>query len=272
MGGTGAIVNGLEKLMREQGIEITLNTSVSDISVENNKVSKVHTTNGDFTCDKLISNIDPKFLYQRLVPQAHQHFSAKIKTKHAKLSMGLFVLHFGTTKQYPDIVHHTISLGKRYEDLLTDIFDRQILADDFSLYLHRPTATDPSMAPEGCDSFYVLAPVPNKQANINWETQQQAYGDKIIKALENTIMPDLSQYIVHRFAKTPSDFEVDFSSVEGSGFSIAPSFQQSAWFRFHNQAEGPENLYLCGAGTHPGAGLPGVLSSAKVLDKLITAA
>jgi len=272
MGGTGAIVNGLEKLMREQGIEIILNTSVTNITIEHNKVSRVHTSNGDFECDKLISNIDPKFLYQHLIPKENQRLSAKIKTKHAKLSMGLFVLHFGTTKKYPDVVHHTIWLGKRYEDLLTDIFDKQILADDFSLYLHRPTATDPSMAPQGCDSFYVLAPVPNKQANVDWDKQQEDYADKIIKALEDTIMPDLSTCIVHRFAKTPSDFEVDFSSVDGSGFSIAPSFQQSAWFRFHNQAEGPENLYLCGAGTHPGAGLPGVLSSAKVVDKLIAVA
>lgn len=272
MGGTGAIVNGLEKLMREQGIEIMLNTSVKNLSIENNQVTNVHTSNGMYAADKVISNIDPKFLYRHLVPKENQRLSAKLKTKHAKLSMGLYVLHFGTTKKYPDVVHHTIWLGKRYQDLLTDIFDKKILADDFSLYLHRPTATDPSMAPEGCDSFYVLAPVPNNQSNIDWAEQDQAYGDKIIEALERTIMPDLSQHIVHRFAKTPTHFEHDFSSVDGSGFSIAPTFQQSAWFRFHNQAEGPDNLYLCGAGTHPGAGLPGVLSSAKVLDRLIASA
>lgn len=271
MGGTGAIVNGLEALMREEGIEILLNASVNDLVINANKVTEVHTTQGSFICDKLISNIDPKFLYRHLVPKENQRLGAKIKTKHASLSMGLYVLHFGTTKKYPDVVHHTIWLGKRYEDLLVDIFDKKVLADDFSLYVHRPTATDPSMAPEGCDSFYVLAPVPNNLSKIDWEKQQDDYGDKIIKALEETIMPDLSQHIVHRFVKTPRDFEHDFSSVEGSGFSIAPSFQQSAWFRFHNKAEGPENLYLCGAGTHPGAGLPGVLSSAKVVDRLIAA-
>ena len=183
--------------------------------------------------------------------------------------MGLFVLYFGTTKQYPDVVHHTIWLGKRYKALLSDIFDKKVLADDFSLYLHRPTATDPSMAPEGCDSFYVLAPVPNNLSGVDWAAQEEDYGDRIIQALEQTIMPELSSHIVHRFAKTPNDFEQDYSSVDGSGFSIAPTFQQSAWFRFHNKAEGPENLYLCGAGTHPGAGLPGVLSSAKVIDQLI---
>jgi phytoene desaturase len=271
MGGTGAMVDGFERLMREQGIEIKLNTSVTSLTIDSKRVTQVHTNEGSFECDKLVSNIDPKFLYRHLVPKENQSISAKVKTKHAKLSMGLFVLHFGTTKKYPDVVHHTIWLGKRYEALLNDIFDKKILADDFSLYLHRPTATDPSMAPDGCDSFYVLAPVPNNLSGIDWAEQEKAYGDKIIKALEDTIMPDLSTHIVHRFAKTPDNFEHDFSSVEGSGFSIAPSFQQSAWFRFHNKSEGPENLYLCGAGTHPGAGLPGVLSSAKVVDSLIAA-
>lgn len=272
MGGTGAIVNGLEKLMVEEGIKIQLNTSVENLTITNNKVTEVVTNKGSFLCDKIVSNIDPKFLYRDLIPKKSQNISARIKTKHAKSSMGLYVLHFGTTKQYTDVVHHTIWLGKRYKDLLTDIFDKKVLADDFSLYLHRPTATDPNMAPAGCDSFYVLAPVPNNLSGIDWSAKQDEYGDKIIQALERTIMPDLSKYIVHRFAKTPSDFEHDFSSVDGSGFSIAPSFQQSAWFRFHNKGEGPNNLYLCGAGTHPGAGLPGVLSSAKVVDRLIETA
>jgi len=269
MGGTGAMVNGLEKLMLEEGINIQLNTSVENLTTQNKRVTEVVTNNGVFACDKVVSNIDPKFLYRNLLNKEEQNLSARIKTKHAKTSMGLYVLHFGTTKQYTDVVHHTIWLGKRYEELLIDIFDKKILADDFSLYLHRPTATDPNMAPEGCDSFYVLSPVPNNLSGIDWSKEQQEYGDKIIAALERTIMPELSKHIVHRFAKTPADFEYEFSSVDGSGFLIAPTFQQSAWFRFHNKAEGPENLYLCGAGTHPGAGLPGVLSSAKVVDRLI---
>jgi phytoene desaturase len=272
MGGTGALVDGLGKLMQEQGIQIQLNTSVDNLSIENNRITEVHTSSGIYPCDKVVSNIDPKFLYRNLIPRDKQKLGAKLKTDHAKVSMGLYVLHFGTTKKYDEVVHHTIWLGKRYKALLDDIFDKKVLADDFSLYLHRPTATDPSMAPDGCDSFYVLAPVPNNLSGIDWPAIEQQYGDKIIAALERTIMPDLSKHIVHRFAKTPTDFEHDFSSVEGSGFSIAPSFQQSAWFRFHNKAEGPQNLYLCGAGTHPGAGIPGVLSSAKVVDNLIEAA
>lgn len=269
MGGTGALVNAMHQLMQEEGIDVQLNVTVNDLTIENRLVTKVNTSKGSFACDKLISNIDPKFLYQNLVPTSEQTLGAKVKTKHATLSMGLFVLYFGTKNQYPDVVHHTIWLGKRYESLLHDIFERKILADDFSLYLHRPTATDPSMAPEGCDSFYVLAPVPNNESNIDWEQEQDAYTDKIIQALEATIMPGLSDNIVHKFVKTPSNFVTEYSSVSGSGFSIAPSFQQSAWFRYHNKSEGPENLYLCGAGTHPGAGVPGVLCSAKVVDELI---
>ncbi len=275
MGGTGAIVDGLEKLMLEEGIELQLNTSVTGLTVNHGSVQFVHTKhkqNGalaNHRCDKVVSNIDPKFLYNNLLSRSEQSLSARLKTKHAKLSMGLFVLYFGTDTKYDNVVHHTIWLGKRYESLLKDIFDKKVLADDFSLYLHRPTATDPSMAPEGCDSYYVLAPVPNNESGIDWEQTKERYSMKIIDALEKSIMPNLSEHVVHHFAKTPQDFEYEYSSVSGSGFSIAPSFQQSAWFRYHNQAEGPENLYLCGAGSHPGAGMPGVLSSAKVVDKLI---
>lgn len=269
MGGTAAIVDGLSKLMREEGIDIRLNTSVTGLTMTGSEITSVETSDGSLSGDKVISNIDPKFLYGELLDDRVQSFSAKLKTKHASLSMGLFVLYFGTTKRYEDIVHHTIWLGKRYKTLLADIFDKKVLADDFSLYLHRPTATDPSMAPEGCDSFYVLAPVPNQLSGIDWSEEQEGYADKIVAALERTIMPSLSEHLVHRFIKTPRDFELDYSSVQGSGFSIAPTFQQSAWFRYHNLGEGPDNLYLCGAGTHPGAGLPGVLSSAKVIDQLI---
>lgn len=183
--------------------------------------------------------------------------------------MGLFVLYFGTAVQYPDVAHHTIIMGDRYEGLLHDIFKRKILADDFSMYLHRPTATDQSFAPEGHDSFYVLVPVPNLSALINWSTEAQVFADKIVAALEGTILPGLQQTIRVPFFMTPEDFAHDYLSVAGSGFSIAPLFHQSAWFRFHNKGEGIENLYLVGAGTHPGAGLPGVLSSAKVIDRLI---
>lgn len=270
MGGTGALVKGLGKLMEEEGINIKLDTTISQIVIKNSRATKVVCEGGkEIECDVVVSNIDPKYLYGKLINKREQSFSAKLKTRHAKLSMGLYVLYFGTNKKFDDIAHHTIWLGKRYQPLLDDIFNKKILADDFSLYLHRPTATDPSMAPEGCDSFYVLSPVPNLQSGVNWDDIRDDYAQKIIRALEETIMPGLSDTIVEQFDMTPKEFSHDYLSVQGAGFSIAPTLTQSAWFRFHNKAEGVDNLYLCGAGTHPGAGLPGVISSAKVVDRLV---
>jgi phytoene desaturase len=160
-------------------------------------------------------------------------------------------------------------MGPRYRELLEDIFHHKKLAEDFSLYLHRPTATDPSFAPAGCDSFYVLCPVPNLQAQIDWGVEGPRLRDRIVAALERTILPGLSSCITKDFFKMPEDFKGDYLSVHGAGFSVAPLFRQSAWFRFHNRAEGIKNLFLVGAGTHPGAGLPGVICSAKVLDTLV---
>jgi phytoene desaturase len=183
--------------------------------------------------------------------------------------MGLYVLYFGTTQIYPDVAHHTIWLGKRYRELLQDIFDHKVLSDDFSLYLHRPTATDPSFAPAGCDSFYVLCPVPNLLGGQDWAIEGPKLRDRIVAALDKTILPNLTKTITEDFYMTPKEFEENYLSEHGAGFSIAPLFSQSAWFRFHNRAEGLQNLYVVGAGTHPGAGLPGVISSAKVIDSLI---
>ena len=196
-----------------------------------------------------------------------QNWAVRMK-RHARFSMGLFVLYFGTTRTYPDVAHHTIWLGNRYRELLDDIFHRRTLADD-SLYVHRPTATDPSFAPPGCDSFYVLAPVPNLEANIDWQAEAPRLRDRIVRALDRTLLPGLKQSMASDFFMTPEHFQHDYLSVAGAGFSIAPYFTQSAWFRFHNRGEGPRNLYSVGAGTHPGGGVPGVLSSAKVVDRLV---
>jgi phytoene desaturase len=183
--------------------------------------------------------------------------------------MGLFVLYFGTKRTYDDVAHHTIIMGDSYQELLTDIFHQKVLNDDVSLYLHRPTATDTSFAPPGCDSFYVLCPVPNLKADIDWQQEGEKLQNQIIATLGRTVLPGLEETIVSNFFMTPADFKDDYRSMFGAGFSIAPLFRQSAWFRFHNKAEGVKNLYLVGAGTHPGAGLPGVLSSAKVVDALV---
>ena len=270
MGGTGAIVGALKSLMERNNIEIILNTTVKKLVVNDGKVSGLILDDGSqIDADLIVSNADATYLHQNMIDQDKVALSSKLKLKLAHYSMGLFVIYFGTTKQYPSVVHHTIWLGKTYKELLSNIFDKKILSDDFSLYIHRPTATDESFAPKGCDSFYVLCPVPNLKAEIDWSTEGNILKDKIIAALDQTILPDLKKHITSDFFMTPSDFKTDYLSTHGAGFSIAPLFRQSAWFRFHNKAEGIQNLYLTGAGTHPGAGLPGVLCSAKVIDQLI---
>jgi phytoene desaturase len=183
--------------------------------------------------------------------------------------MGLFVYYFGTKKKYDNVQHHTIKFGKKYKEHLEDIFSNHKLNHDISYYLHRPTATDKSMAPKGCDSFYVLSPVPNLKSNISWKNKALEYRTKILKALEKTIMPNLIKNLTVCFHMTPEDFKKDYHSLYGTGFSISPIFTQSAWFRFHNKSENFKNLYFVGAGSHPGAGVPGVISSAKVLENII---
>ncbi len=270
MGGTGALVDGLERLMREVGIDIQCNTTVRRVLVKNGDAYGVELDSGErLQASLVVSNADPLHLYTHLLDKRYQTPLAKLKRQRARLSMGLFVLFFGTTCRYPDVAHHTIWLGQRFRGLLHDVFYGNELPDDFSLYVHRPTATDPSFAPAGCDSFYVLAPVPNLNASIDWAQAAPTLQQRIVAALDRTLLPGLREHITADFYMTPEDFAHDYLSVSGAGFSVAPLFSQSAWFRFHNRAEGPRNLYLVGAGTHPGAGLPGVVSSAKVLDRLI---
>jgi len=270
MGGTGALVEALGGLMQEVGIGIQLETTVRNVVVEKGTATGIKLDDGaKLDADLVVSNVDPSYLYRDMVDDEEQTLLVKVKRRLAKYSMGLFVLYFGTQRQYPDVAHHTIWLGRRFRELLTDIFDRQMLADDFSLYVHRPTATDPSFAPPGCDSFYVLAPVPNLQAGIDWQQAGPKLQSRIVHALDATMLPQLKQHIVADFFMTPEDFRDNYLSVAGAGFSVAPLFRQSAWFRYHNRGEGPKNLFLVGAGTHPGAGVPGVLSSAKVLDRLV---
>jgi phytoene desaturase len=271
MGGTGALVDAYERLMREEGIEIRTNTTVRDLVLDGRKVTGVR-LQSDETVDAavVVSNADPMYLYRAMVPEDKLALATRVKRK-SRLSMGLYVLYFGTRRQYPDVAHHTIWLGPRYRELLDDIFHRKVLAEDFSLYVHRPTATDPSFAPPGCDSFYVLCPVPNLQGKLDWEVEGPKLRNKIVSALSRTMLPGLEQAITSDFIMTPADFEDRYLSFAGAGFSIAPYFTQSAWFRFHNKSESLDGLYLVGAGTHPGAGMPGVVSSAKVLDKLVPA-
>ena len=271
MGGTGALVDALAGLLERHGVEVQSGRSITALTRSGRRITGATLDNGrKITADAYVSNMDPMHLYGELLDPAP--LVSRTKRRLARTSMGLFVLYFGTDRAYPDIAHHTIWLGERYKELLRDIFDRKVLSEDFSLYLHRPTATDPSFAPDGHDSFYVLAPVPNLEGNIDWATEGPRLQQRIIEALEASIMPGLSAHVRAPFFMTPEHFRENYQSVHGSGFSVAPLFRQSAWFRFHNRAEGLDNLYLVGAGTHPGAGLPGVVSSARVLDRLVAGA
>ena len=183
--------------------------------------------------------------------------------------MGLFVYYFGSKKQYKDVAHHTIYFGKSYKKHLEKIFEKKILSDDISYYLHRPSATDPNMAPNGQDAFYVLVPVPNNLSKINWSNEGEKFKNLVLDKMDKSVLPGIKKNVVSDFYLTPDYFEKDLSTLHGSGFSIQPKFSQSAYFRFHNQSEIFNNLYFVGAGTHPGAGIPGVISSAKVLDKIL---
>ena len=271
MGGTGKIVLELKKLMIDNGIKIRTKTEAKEFVLKDNKITKIITNNGDITNpDLVVCNGDPPMIYSKLLKK-YKLSRPVINEKKLLYSMGLFVLFFGTKKQYDNVAHHTIWMTERFKSLLHDIFKNKILSEDFSLYIHRPTATDKSFAPDGCDSFYVLCPVPNLQGNVNWDTESENLKNKIVKELSRTIMPDLEKTITDVFWMNPNDFKNDYNSMHGAGFSIAPIFTQSAWFRYHNKDKKIKNLYFAAAGSHPGAGIPGVLSSAKVVENIIKA-
>ena len=270
LGGTGNLVKAFEKLMKEEKIEIIKNSSVTELTNLNNEIVSVTVNNKDvLKADYIICNSDPPNVYKNLIKPNNYGFLFNKKIERMNYSMGLFVYYFGSKKQYNDVAHHTICFGKSYKDHLNKIFEKKELSEDISYYLHRPTATDPSMAPPGQDCFYVLVPVPNNLSNINWHKEGEKFKQLIINKMSEQILPNLRENITADFYVTPDYFENDLSTLHGSGFSIQPKFTQSAYFRFHNKSEIFNNLYFVGAGTHPGAGIPGVISSAKVLDELL---
>ena len=272
MGGTGALVNGLDALMRRHQIDIRTQCDVDEIITQGRRTTGVRLASGEtLQADNVVCNADPPTVYREMMGEKPVAPRRPLPEALTQYSMGLYVLYFGTTKQYPDVAHHTIWMGKRFKSLLADIFGNKPLADDFSLYVHRPTATDASFAPEGCDSFYVLCPVPNLQADVDWDVEGPKLRDRIVAALDATILPDLKNTITADFWKEPRDFRDSYRATHGAGFSISPIFRQSAWFRYKNRDPKVDNLYFVGAGTHPGAGMPGVLCSARVLDHLIPA-
>ena len=271
MGGTGSIVKGLEKLMSEENIKVLKNSEATEIISENKKIKGVKINNKNIMeCDYVVCNSDPPNVYNNLIKSKKNYgFLFNEKIKRMNYSMGLFVYYFGSKKQYKDVAHHTICFGNSYKEHLNKIFDQKILSDDISYYLHRPSATDPNMAPEGQDAFYVLVPVPNNLSGINWSDEGEKFKELVLNKMDKTVLPGIKENVVSDFYLTPDYFANELSTLHGSGFSIQPQFTQSAYFRFHNKSEVFDNLYFVGAGTHPGAGMPGVLSSAKVLDELL---
>ncbi len=270
IGGTGALVGGLVGLIASQGNTVRCNAEVSQIIVREKRATGVRLSSGEvLLADVVVSNADVAWTYGTLLSEYPRKVWTDRKLAKANYSMSLFVWYFGTNRRFDDVYHHTMVLGPRYRELLVDIFKRKKLAEDFSLYLHRPTANDPSLAPPGCDAFYVLSPVPHLESGVDWAAYGDTYRAAIERRLEATVLPGLSKAIVTSRLMTPQDFRDRLLSVNGAAFALEPQLFQSAWFRPHNLSEEIERLYLVGAGTHPGAGLPGVVSSAKVLDEIV---
>lgn len=270
MGGTGRLVQGLVGLIEGQGGSVRCGQEVREITIEDGAATGVRLASGEtIRADIVVSNADSAWTYRYLLPAAARRRWTNRRIERARYSMSLFVWYFGTRRQYPDVPHHMILLGPRYQELLGDIFERKVLAEDFSLYLHRPTATDPSLAPPGHDAFYVLSPVPHLDSGTDWRQAAEPYRRRLAHHLGQTVLPGLEEEIVTSRLLTPQDFQDRLLSFKGAGFGLEPVLTQSAWFRPHNRSEEVRHLYLVGAGTHPGAGLPGVLSSAKVLDMVV---
>ena len=270
MGGTGALVQGMANLIRGQGGTVRCRADVRQITVANGRATGVELQGGErIAADVVVSNADSAWTYRHLLAPEHRRRWTDKRIERTRSSMSLFVWYFGTDRQYPDVAHHTMLLGPRYRELLRDIFRRHRLADDFSLYLHRPTATDASLAPPGCDAFYVLSPVPHLASGTDWSIEGERYRRAIAAALAATVLPGLEASVVSSRTMTPQDFQDTLLSFRGAAFGMEPLLTQSAWFRPHNRSEEVDGLYLVGAGTHPGAGLPGVLCSAKILDTVV---
>lgn len=277
-GGTGAIVDALVTLFRDLGGTLELGAEVSGITVRDGLANGVTLGDGRWlAADIVVCNADVVGAYQNLLPAEARGKYSDRRLARMRHSMSLVVIYFGTNRLYrgedgPPLAHHNIILGPRYRELLADIFDGKRLSDDLSLYLHMPTLTDPGLAPAGCESFYVLAPVPHLGAAIDWARAARPFRDRVMQFLEDHYLPGLADHLVVEHMIDPRHFRDELNSYLGSAFAFEPILTQSAWFRPHNRSQEVPNLYFVGAGTHPGAGLPGVLTSAKIADDLIAEA
>lgn len=270
-GGTGALVRGLARLFEDIGGRIELNAPVAHIETGAGRVSGVRLEDGRrFDADAVASNADVVHTYAKLLGGHARGAAQGEALRKKRFSNSLFVLYFGLDHHHSQLRHHTVCFGPRYRELIKDIFQGQTLAEDFSLYLHAPCVTDPSLAPPGCGSHYVLAPVPHLgNAPIDWEAEGPKYRERIFDYLERRYMPGLRSQLVTSRIFTPLDFRDQLNAHHGSAFSLEPLLTQSAWFRPHNRDAELANLYLVGAGTHPGAGVPGVIGSAKATAGLM---
>ena len=272
-GGTGALVDGLIRLFRDLGGTVRLNAEVDAIETEGGRVTAVRCRDGWRQDVHLAaSNADVVHTYGHLLRDDARGPATAKTLRRKRFSMSLFVIYFGLRRHRPELQHHTVLFGQRYRGLIDDIFNRETLADDFSLYLHSPCATDPSLAPPGAGAFYVLAPVPHLgTAPLDWEVEAPKYRDRILAYLEKRCIPGLRDDLVTVRTFTPVDFRDELNAHVGSAFSLEPILTQSAWFRPHNRDDAISNLYIVGAGTHPGAGVPGVIGSAKATAGLMLA-
>jgi phytoene desaturase len=269
-GGTTSIVHGLVRLLGELGVEVRCDAPVARVTVRGGRAVGVELESGEaLPADVVVSNADPTWVYSRMIGAAHRRRHTDRRLRRVRQSMGLFVAYFGTSVQYPQLAHHTIVMGPRFRGLLDDIFRRKVLANDFSLYLHAPTRTDASLAPPGHEAFYVLSPVPNNRSGVDWTSMRDDYFARVLHELETRLMPGAARHVVTSHTLTPLEFEHDLRSVDGSAFGPEPVLLQSAYFRYHNVSDDVPGLYFVGAGTHPGGGIPGVLLSARVLDRVV---
>ena len=269
-GGMYTFVQALEKVFKRLGGIVETEAEVEEIVVKNRKATGVLAKGQFYEADGVISNADLFHTYSELIKSEHRRKWSDKKLRKTQYSMSAFLLYLGVRKKYPQLKHHTLILSERYKGLIDDIFDNKVLPGDFSMYLHIPSQTDPSMAPEGCESMYVLIPVPNLESGVNWEKTKEAYTDKVLTFLENDFgLTDLKRSIEVLETFMPSDFRRERNSHLGSAWGVEPKLTQTAYFRPHNRSEDIQSLYFVGASTHPGAGVPGVLLTAETTTKLV---
>ncbi|MBF9061275.1 phytoene desaturase [Rhodobacterales bacterium HKCCSP123] len=275
MGGVQAMADAMVRVIEDQGGTVRRGVEVDEITVTAGRADGIVTTDGErLAADIVVSNADPGHTYDRLLRNQTKRRWTKRRLDRSRWSMGLFVWYFGTkgtAGKWGDVGHHTILNGPRYKGLLNDIFMKRHLAHDMSIYLHRPSVTDPSVAPRGDDTFYALSPVPNLHGadSVDWAGMEETYRQRLARVLNEQLIPGFEDHLSASHILTPASFESRYLSPHGAGFSLEPRIFQSAWFRPHNISEEFANLFLVGAGTHPGAGIPSVVTSSEVLAQLV---